>query len=122
MEDINIKALETIEKAGKGAAIGEIRVWGGKRYHKTPKGWRPVPKGYKEGKGNYTEEEKETKRSELARQLEELDEKLFEHEKRRGDYDRQADWARDKKEMQDKFDKLQAEHRKLMGRGWGMRS
>lgn len=115
MEDINIKALETIEKAGKGAAIGEIRVWGGKRYHKTPK-------GYKEGKGNYTEEEKETKRSELARQLEELDDKLFEHEKRRGDYDRQSDWARDKKEMQDKFDKLQAEHRKLMGRGWGMRS
>lgn len=49
MEDINIKALEVIEKAGKRAAIGEIRVWGGKRYHKTPKGWRPVPKGYKEG-------------------------------------------------------------------------
>lgn len=322
MEDINIKALEVIEKAGKGAAIGEIRVWGGKRYHKTPKGWRPVPKGYKgevkkeepktesredevksaytfkkyalknggiseelirkykdvlrknpdearevlrefsgkpldaefikdfydilemdrvqafsvitpdivdvigsrlkpaiirtnmnmtgkqktaainaikdvkggsqkqeldtaefrqKGNGRWeidtpvggaliqerggkfdvrvwdendryfyhdrksfdsrkeaesfakivlkgesqrgrTEEGKEAKRSELARQLEELDEKLFEHEKRRGDYDRQSDWARDKKEMQAKFDELQAEHRKLMGRGWGMRS
>lgn len=51
MEDINIKALETIEKAGKGAAIGEIRVWGGKEYIKTPKGWRPKPKGYKEKEG-----------------------------------------------------------------------
>lgn len=57
MEDINIKALEVIEKAGKGAAIGEIRVWGGKRYHKTPKGWRPVPKGYK---GEVKKEESKT--------------------------------------------------------------
>lgn len=54
MEDINIKALETIEKAGKGAAIGEIRVWGGKEYVKTPKGWRPKPKGYKESETKET--------------------------------------------------------------------
>lgn len=246
--------LDMLEKAGRAAAMGEVRTWNGKEYIKTPKGWRPKPKGYKsggkkeaeknekreyasmdikeakkelvgkkitfkeyffDGRGGYKDgegeiknvrlygkekqpiaeidfpngdsvtisldqldkrlaadykiefddnqpkgykenekkgeslvdminrklkeghaavkdnmkddvkkivgEDKEAKRSELAHQLEELDEKLFEHEKRRGDYDRQADWARDKKEMQDKFDKLQAEHRKLMGRGWGMR-
>lgn len=206
-KDINDEScLDMLEKAGRAAAMGEVRTWNGKEYVKTPKGWRPKPKGYKEGgekkvpssvkieqktfhvkdgkirasmydkqsrisklmkfaKENglkveweesqekeqgeslvdminrklkeghaavkdsmkddakkIAEGDKEAKRSELARQLEELDEKLFEHEKRRGDYDRQADWARDKKEMQDKFDKLQAEHRKLMGRGWGMRS
>lgn len=78
MEDINIKALETIEKAGKGAAIGEIRVWVE----------NVIIKRRKDGV-------------------------LFRKDTRR---------VRDKKEMQDKFDKLQAEHRKLMGRGWGMRS
>lgn len=52
MENLDIKALDVIEKAGKPAQIGEIRVWNGKRYHKTPKGWRPVPKGYRENKQN----------------------------------------------------------------------
>lgn len=34
--------MESIEK-GKAGQIGEIRIWGGKKYHKTAKGWRPVP-------------------------------------------------------------------------------
>jgi hypothetical protein len=50
MENLDIKALDVIEKSGKPAQLGEIRVWGGKRYHKTPKGWRAVPKGYRETK------------------------------------------------------------------------
>lgn len=100
-KDINDEScLDMLEKAGRAA----------------------VKDSMKDDAKKIVEGDKEAKRSELARQLEELDEKLFEHEKRRGDYDRQADWARDKKEMQDKFDKLQAEHHKLMGRGWGMRS
>lgn len=48
MENLDIKALEVIEKS-RGAQIGEVRTWGGKEYIKTPKGWRPKPKGYKEG-------------------------------------------------------------------------
>lgn len=34
--------MESIEK-GKAGQIGEIRTWGGKKYQKTAKGWRPVP-------------------------------------------------------------------------------
>lgn len=41
--------LDLIEKAGRGAPLGEVRTWNGKEYIKTPKGWRPKPKGYKEG-------------------------------------------------------------------------
>lgn len=41
--------LDMLEKAGRKAQIGEVRVWSGKEYIKTPKGWRPKPKGYKEG-------------------------------------------------------------------------
>lgn len=48
MENLDIKALEVIEKS-RGAQIGEVRTWGGKEYIKTPKGWRLKPKGYKEG-------------------------------------------------------------------------
>lgn len=48
MENLDIKALEVIEKS-RGAQIGEVRTWGGKEYVKTPKGWRLKPKGYKEG-------------------------------------------------------------------------
>lgn len=43
--------LDLLEKAGKAAQMGEVRVWSGKEYIKTPKGWRPKPKGYKEGTG-----------------------------------------------------------------------
>ena len=50
MENLDIKALDAIEKSGKPARIGEIRIWGGKEYIKTPKGWRPKPKGYRESK------------------------------------------------------------------------
>lgn len=49
--------LDLIEKAGRGAPLGEVRTWNGKEYIKTPKGWRPKPKGYKDG-GN--KEEKKT--------------------------------------------------------------
>ena len=38
----NFSRMEAIEK-GKAGQIGEIRIWGGKKYHKTAKGWRPVP-------------------------------------------------------------------------------
>ena len=41
--------LDMLEKAGRAAAMGEVRTWNGKDYIKTPKGWRPKPKGYKEG-------------------------------------------------------------------------
>lgn len=40
--------LNEIEKAVGRAQLGEIRIWGGKEYIKTPKGWRAKPKGYKE--------------------------------------------------------------------------
>lgn len=36
--------LDLLEKAGKAAQMGEVRVWSGKEYIKTPKGWRPKPK------------------------------------------------------------------------------
>ena len=36
--------LDELEK-GKAGQIGEIRTWGGKKYQKTPKGWRPVKAG-----------------------------------------------------------------------------
>ena len=39
---LNFSRMEAIEK-GKVGQIGEIRIWGGKKYHKTAKGWRPVP-------------------------------------------------------------------------------
>lgn len=39
--------LDMLEKAGRAAAMGEVRTWNGKEYVKTPKGWRPKPKGYK---------------------------------------------------------------------------
>lgn len=106
---------ESGEKKGQGESLVDMI------NRKLREGHAAVKDSMKDDAKKIVEEDKESKRSELARQLEELDEKLFEHEKRRGDYDRQADWSRDKKEMQDKFDKLQAEHRKLMGRGWGMR-
>lgn len=44
---------EILEK-GRAAAIGEIREFGGKKYKKTPNGWRPVPK-----KESITKEPKE---------------------------------------------------------------
>lgn len=49
-KDINDEScLDMLEKAGRAAAMGEVRTWNGKEYVKTPKGWRPKPKGYKEG-------------------------------------------------------------------------
>lgn len=36
--------LDELEK-GKAGQLGEIRTWGGKKYQKTPKGWRPVKVG-----------------------------------------------------------------------------
>lgn len=36
--------LDELEK-GKVGQLGEIRTWGGKKYQKTPKGWRPVKAG-----------------------------------------------------------------------------
>ena len=53
MENLDIKALEAIEKS-KPAQLGEVRTWGGKEYIKTPKGWRPKPKGFKEGEKKET--------------------------------------------------------------------
>ena len=39
--------LDLLEKAGKPSQMGEVRMWDGKEYIKTPQGWRPKPKGYK---------------------------------------------------------------------------
>lgn len=36
--------LEDISKGGKAAVLGEVREFGGKKYKKTDKGWRPVGK------------------------------------------------------------------------------
>lgn len=48
-KDINDEScLDMLEKAGRAAAMGEVRTWNGKEYVKTLKGWRPKPKGYKE--------------------------------------------------------------------------
>jgi hypothetical protein len=44
-EELFDTAMKVLEKGGKPAVIGEVREFGGKKYHKTAKGWRPVPKG-----------------------------------------------------------------------------
>lgn len=41
---------DSIEKGGKRAIIGEIRTFGGKKYHKTENGWRPLKKDHPENK------------------------------------------------------------------------
>lgn len=44
------KAFGELFEKGKKANIGEERMFGGKRYVKTPKGWRVKPKGTRKGK------------------------------------------------------------------------
>lgn len=34
---------------GKRGQLGEIRTWGGKKYQKTPDGWKPTSKIHPEG-------------------------------------------------------------------------
>lgn len=59
-----VKRIEgDIEKGGKPAMIGEVREFGGKKYHKTPKGWRPVPKGGIKSPEEKPEEKKEEKKA-----------------------------------------------------------
>lgn len=43
---IKMKASNMIEKSRQGEPLGSVKIWGGKEYIKTPKGWRPKPKGY----------------------------------------------------------------------------
>lgn len=50
--------LDELEK-GKAGQLGEIRTWGGKKYQKTSKGWRPVKKSTQES--SPSEENKEEK-------------------------------------------------------------
>ncbi len=55
--------LDLVEKVGKPAQMGEVRVWDGKEYIKTSKGWRVKPKGYKEGEKKQEEsKDKEVKK------------------------------------------------------------
>lgn len=44
----NVIDKDILEK-GKAGQLGEIRTWGGKKYQKTPKGWRPVKTGARDG-------------------------------------------------------------------------
>lgn len=44
LDNILPDSTAEILKGRKIAAIGEIREFGGKKYRKTPNGWRPVPK------------------------------------------------------------------------------
>ena len=47
--------LDELEK-GKAGQLGEIRTWGGKKYQKTPKGWRPVKAGAQSSSSSSSEE------------------------------------------------------------------
>ena len=47
--------LDELEK-GKAGQLGEIRTWGGKKYQKTPKGWRPVKAGVQSSLSSSSEE------------------------------------------------------------------
>lgn len=49
-EEKDLVAETIIEKGGKRAVLGEERMFGGKKYKKTDKGWRPVGKGKESGK------------------------------------------------------------------------
>ena len=49
--------LDELEK-GKAGQLGEIRTWGGKKYQKTPKGWRPVKTGAQSSPSSSSEETK----------------------------------------------------------------
>ena len=49
--------LDELEK-GKAGQIGEIRTWGGKKYQKTPKGWRPVKAGAQSSQKEASKKEK----------------------------------------------------------------
>lgn len=66
------KSVETVEKAiesgeldldlikgGKPAVLGEVREFGGKKYHKTEKGWRPVGKNGPKKQDEIEEKKKE---------------------------------------------------------------
>ena len=58
IENIFPDSTAEILKGGKPAMIGEIREFGGKKYKKTPNGWRPVPK--KESVAKESKEESTT--------------------------------------------------------------
>lgn len=47
-EEVFQKGMEVLEKGGKRATLGEIREFGGKKYQKTDKGWRPLKKDHPE--------------------------------------------------------------------------
>ena len=53
----NVIDKDILEK-GKAGQLGEIRTWGGKKYQKTPKGWRPVKSGAHDGTSQEKPEEK----------------------------------------------------------------
>lgn len=119
--------LDLIEKAGRGAPLGEVRTWNGKEYIKTPKGWRPKPKGYKETPAKENES-KETKpgneekpkdllsqRKEISldikelrsmeKRMESLEDLMYDEEE--GDVSADAqEYEAEYDEISDKFDKL----------------
>lgn len=58
---IKMKASNMIEKSRQGEPLGSVKIWGGKEYIKTPKGWRPKPKGYSGGTSFVSEPKVEIK-------------------------------------------------------------
>lgn len=59
--------LDLLEKAGKPAQMGEVRVWNGKEYIKTPDGWKLKPKGYKDGEKKTGDEKNEGEKKEPSK-------------------------------------------------------
>lgn len=69
VEQIQCEGADFLEK-GRAAQMGEIRIWNGLKYQKTPNGWVPVKGEKKEGASEKKELEAEKKDEKLAEKQE----------------------------------------------------
>lgn len=129
--------LDVLEKAGKKAQIGEVRVWSGKEYIKTPAGWLPKSKVNStktDGGNSKLEADKEKKDvpknlssrkkeisakirelNKLSKEVERLEDLMYDDDYDADDeLDAELEWGDEYEKVSEKFDKAARETRSMI--------